>query len=89
MATQIQYAIQTKSPVADVQTYGSLPDRLDLPSGDAVFGADAGWSNDDFQLVSREIEVPDPAPPVELTPAQKLESIGLSVADLRSILGLN
>ena len=42
-------------------------------------------SNPDFQVGDA---LPPPAPPPEPTPAEKLAAAGLSVADLKALLGL-
>ena len=44
-------------------------------------------TDEEAQVIQAEIEANQPAP-IELTPQEKLASAGLSVAELKSLLGL-
>ena len=73
-----------------------------LTSGDMIYRVnDATWipadpANTDYRAYLAWVEAgntPEPAPappaPVELTPAEKLAASGLTVAELKALLGLS
>lgn len=45
---------------SEVSRWIAVPDRIDLPEGDAVFGAAAGWSNGTYEIVVASWTEPDP-----------------------------
>ena len=51
----------------------------------------AVFSNGAWQVETLPLPLPEPEPlnPVALTPAEKLKSLGLTVADLKLLLGLS
>ena len=67
------------------------PPKATLPKV-AVF-KDNKWSIETLQPVSEpepELEsLPEPPDPVELTPAEKLAATGLTIAELKALLGLD
>jgi hypothetical protein len=44
----------------ELQRMEAIPNPLQLPNGDQVYGATAGWSNDSYRLVETSWDVPDP-----------------------------
>lgn len=84
----IAYSLRRKSDGADVAQFSSIPGFLTIPDTEiTVMGADENWSNDDYGFV--QIELPDPPISAEPTPLEKLQAAGLTVADLKSLLGLS
>lgn len=51
---QTLFILVQKSDQAEIQTYSGVPERLELPNGDCVFGATEDWENAEFFLLKRE-----------------------------------
>lgn len=62
--------------------WDAVPARVDLPNGDIVFSAAAGWQNDSYRIDAATWIEPDPvpAPVTEVTPRQA--RLALSAAGL-------
>jgi hypothetical protein len=63
------------------------PPKAVLPKV-AVF-KDGKWSVETLPPPPEPEPAPEPKPPVELTPAEKLAQSGLTVAELKELLGLD
>lgn len=62
-----------------------IPSFIILPNGDSVHVPVLGVDYNGFKLVVWEMEK---LPPVTLTPQEKLAAAGLTVEDLKTLLGL-
>ncbi len=51
-----------------VQRWSAIPGRIDLPGGDVVMGADAGWGNEEYRLIAMTEPDPQSAPARYLVP---------------------
>ena len=78
----------------EINRWDNVPERIDLPNGNVVFSPEPNWSGQGFTLdtidVTEEIPtIPDAPPEEPKTPVEKLASIGLSVPDLKQLLGIS
>lgn len=62
-----------------------VPSFIILPNGDAVHAPVLDADYNGYKLVNWEMEK---LPPVVLSPEQKLQNAGLTVEDLKALLGL-
>lgn len=78
----------------EINRWPNLPGRIDLPTGDVVFSAEADWTDGTYTLIEVVEEdisnedplVVDPEPP--RTPLEKLNSLGFTVTELKTLLGI-
>lgn len=59
---QSGFALKQKSDDTQLDEWYAVPNPINLPNGDQVWGADETWSNDEFEVVVVKWEVPDPEP---------------------------
>jgi hypothetical protein len=56
------YKLERVEDGAEISRWTTIPGRVDLPGGDAVFSADETFDNGQFRIVATSWEVPDPIP---------------------------
>lgn len=65
----------------------AIPNPISLPNGDQLCAPEVNVEYSGYMLKPWMID--PPAPPTPLTPAEKLAAAGLTVEDLKTLLGLN
>lgn len=56
------YAVERIADGAELFRYRYKPERFDLPNDVVIMGAEPGWQNDEYRLVDKAWEEPDPEP---------------------------
>lgn len=85
------YRLIKKSDGSVIEQWRAIPPRIELMGNDGdcllrVDAAEPSWSDHLYSIETASWEEPDHDPAQELTPSQKLATIGLSVADLKTLL---
>jgi len=73
-----------------IPAYATAEKPLRAPKGKQAVWVDGSWEMQLIPEPATELipETPQPQPAPVLTPAQKLEATGLTVAELKTLLGL-
>lgn len=84
------FALVEKSTGAVIDYWDSIPQRLQLPSGDVVFCADQTWSNNEYDIRGHAWDVADPPSPPpravrKSTIIRRLNDAGLLEAASRAL----
>lgn len=54
------YALISKADGAALEWWESIPQRIDFPDGDVVFGVNEGWESDGYKIIAEERQFADP-----------------------------